>query len=205
MAKIEVDSLEELIKKQYPTLYIQKIINDVLTISMLVKDDYPDYRNWFLNKQVPGIYDGSRNIIVAHIGDQIVGFVSLKKDDKEKKICTFYIAKTFRKNRVGSILALKAIEWLEYDKPLITIPTDKLGDFLSIAKRYKWEVTDIKDGLYRANNPEIILNGSAMESIIENNEAKPKTKSLSHIWFFYHLNSVKKILSLGKFISNKIE
>ena len=205
MSKIEIDSLDDLIKKQYPIEYIQKIINDVLTISMLVKDDYPDYRGWFLNKQVPGIYDGSRNIIVAHVNNQTVGFVSLKRDANEKKICTFYISKSFRKNKVGSILALKAIEWLEYDKPLITIPTDKLGDFIRIAKRYNWEVTDIKDGLYRTNNPEIILNGAIMDTNIETIEGKSKIKSLSHIWFFYHLNKVKKFLSFGRFISNKIQ
>lgn len=205
MTKIEVDSLEELIRKNYPVEYIQKLINDVLVLSMMVKDDYPDYRNWFLNKQVPGIYDGNRNIIVAHINDQIVGFVSLKKDDTERKICTFYIAKTFRKNKVGSILALRAIEWLEYEKPLITIPTDKLGDFIRIAKRYNWEVTDIKDGLYRINNPEIILNGYIKEADVLEAGSKQKVKSLSHLWFFYHLNKVKKILSCAKFIFNKID
>jgi hypothetical protein len=190
MGKIEIDNLEDLIKKNYPVNYVKKIINDVLALSMLVKNDYPDYKQWFLTKQVPGLYDGSRNIIVAHIDDQIVGFVSLKKDNLEQKICTFYIAPMFRKNRVGSILTTKAIEWLECDKPLITIPTDKIGDFIKISKKYDWVVTDIKDGLYRTNNPEIILNGTIKESNIEQANNKIKTKSISHIYYFYIYHKV---------------
>lgn len=190
MAKIEIDSLNDLINKKYSVEYINKIIDDVLYLSMLVKHDYPNYREWFITKQVPGLYDGSRNIIVAHMNSQIVGFISLKKDATEKKICTFYIAKTFRKNKVGSILALKAIEWLECDKPLITIPTDKLGDFIRIAKRYDWTVTDIKDGLYRINNPEIILNGFVNDVNVDTISSKVKTKSISHIWYFYLYNKL---------------
>ncbi len=52
---------------------------------MQVKNDYPDYRNWYQEVQVPGIYDGTRNIIIAHIADRIVGFVSLKKNNRRKE------------------------------------------------------------------------------------------------------------------------
>ena len=204
MSKIEIDSLNDLIMRKYPTEYIKKIIDDVLSISMLVKNDYPDYKEWFLNKQVPGIYDGSRNIIVAHINDQILGFVSLKQDSAEKKICTFYVAKTFRKNKVGSILTKESTEWLECDKPLITIPNDKLFDFIGIAHKYGWEVTDIKNGLYRANNPEIILNGAIATINTESTESKTKNKSLTHIWFFYQLDKVKSNFSLLKNILKRI-
>lgn len=203
MTKIEIDNLDDLIKKNYPIEYIKKIIDEVLSVSMPVKNDYPDYRQWFLSKQVPGIYDGSRNIIVAHISGQMVGFVSLKKDDIEKKICTFYITKSFRKNKIGTTLAAKSIEWLEYEKPLITIPADKLGSFLRISKKYNWEMTDIKDGLYRTNNPEIILNGSIAVNNLEIVQEKAKTKSLSNIYFFYKLHQFKNSLFLYNLIFKK--
>ena len=203
MSKIEIHDLNELIKQQYPISYIKKIINDTLLLSLLVKTDYPDYKEWFLTKQVPGIYDGSRNIIVAHIEDKIIGFVSLKKDIQEKKICTFYIANNFRRNKIGYLLTHRAIEWLECEKPLITIPSDKLGPYIKIAKKYDWILTDIEDGLYRNNNPEVIVNGFV--NTPESEEVNQKRKSLTNIWFFYNYNKlINNLLSRKKkFLYNR--
>lgn len=117
MPKIEIHNLEELIKQNYPTEIVENLIYQVLILSMQVKTEYPEYKNWFLTTQVLGIYDGTRNIIIAHIKDRIVGFVLLKKIVDEKKICTFYVEK------------------------------------------YNWKISDIKENLYRLNNPEVIVNG----------------------------------------------
>lgn len=97
MPKIEIHNLEELIKQNYPTEIVENLIYQVLILSMQVKTEYPEYKNWFLTTQVLGIYDGTRNIIIAHIKDRIVGFVLLKKIVDEKKICTFYVEKTLEK------------------------------------------------------------------------------------------------------------
>jgi hypothetical protein len=204
MTKIEINDLNSLIKKKYPPEYIKKIIDDVLILSMSVKNDYPGYKQWYLSKHIPGLYDDCRNIIVAHIGLKIVGFVNLKRDLTEKKICTFYVAKTFRSNMIGNILAQRAIEWLECDKPLITIPADKLGAFIKISKKYNWVVTDIKDGLYRVNNPEIILNNSLKEVSIVTNDVKTKTKTLTQIWLYYKYTRVIDIATFKniRYITN---
>ena len=98
MNKIEINDINELIRKQYPKALIEKLLNDVLVLSLKVKEDYPDYKEWYQTKQIPGIYDNTRNIIIAHIGNRLVGFISLKKTETEKKICTFYVEKTFQKN-----------------------------------------------------------------------------------------------------------
>ena len=183
MSKIEIHSIEDLIKEQYPIQYIQKLLNDVLILSMQVKDDYPNYRNWYQTVQVPGIYDGSRNIIIAHISDRIVGFVSLKKTTEEKKICTFYVEKSFQRNRIGSLLATKAVEYLEEDKPLITIPMDKLHQFTRIGEKYNWEITDVKENLYRTTTPEVIVNGRTPEVSSE----KVIEKSLTKVYRIYKI------------------
>ena len=85
MSKIEVHDIQELISQNYPIEYIRKLLNDVLILSMEVKDDYPDYRQWFQTVQIPGIYNGTRNIIIAHLNDKIVGFVSLKKTEEKSQ------------------------------------------------------------------------------------------------------------------------
>lgn len=188
MNKIEIHDIQELLKQGYSVEYINKILNKILILSMQVKDDYPDYRQWFQTVQIPGIYDETRNIIVAHINDKIVGFVSLKKTD-EKKICTFYVEKNYRKNKIGALLAEKAINYLEEEKPLITIPMDKLHEFIKIASKYNWEVTEIKENLYRTTTPEVIVNGSisTTQTILQDNE-----KTLKKVYRIYKMITLKK-------------
>lgn len=189
MPKIEIHNLEELIKQNYPIEVVENLIHQVLTLSMQVKTEYPEYKNWFLTTQAPGIYDGTRNIIIAHIKDRIVGFVSLKKTAEEKKICTFYVEKKFRKNKIGTILVEKAIEYLGTEKPLITIPLNKLNEFTRIGEKYNWEISNIKENLYRLNNPEVIVNGELEEKA----KIIVPSKSLKKTWRIYKIYNQQKL------------
>lgn len=191
MTKIEIHSIEELIRQNYPLEVIEKLLNDVLVLSLQVKDDYPDYKEWYQTVQVPGIYDGSRNIIIAHINEKIVGFVSLKKLSTEKKICTFYVEKNFRRNQIGSLLAQRAVEYLEEEKPLITIPMDKLNEFTRIAEKYNWEVTEIKENLYRTDTPEVIVNGASPQV----NATLSIEKSLKKVFHIYKIACFKQFIN----------
>lgn len=200
MNKIEIEDIKELIIKGYPKEYIEKLLDDILILSLQVKEDYPDYKTWFQEKQIPGIYDNTRNIIVAHFNGRILGFVSLKKSKEEKKICTFYVEKSFRKNKVGTLLVERAITYLEEERPLITIPMNKLNDFIKIANKYNWQITDIKENLYRTTTPEVIVNGSLHELEL----AKSKTTRLSKVYHYYKFMLLKATLknSLAIFCKN---
>ena len=190
MAYIEIHDLNELIRQNYPQEIIEKMIQEVLYLSMIVKNDYPDYKEWYTTVQVPGLYTNERNIIIAHINDKIVGFVSLKKTPIEKKICTFYVEKNFRRNQIGTILVEKAIEFLEESRPLITIPMDKLNEFIRIANKYNWEITDIKENLYRTNTPEVIVNGI----ITDTNQSLTQEKSLQKVYKIYKIERIKQVI-----------
>ena len=74
--------------------------------------------------------------------------------------------KRFRKNQIGSRLVEKSIEFLETEQPLITIPMDKLNEFIRIGNKYNWKVTDIIENLYRINNPEVIVNGTYQQKLL---------------------------------------
>ena len=190
MAKIEIHNLNELIQQNYPQEIVEKMIQEVLALSMIVKNDYPDYKEWYTKVQVPGLYTNERNIIIAHINDKIVGFVSLKKTPTEKKICTFYVEKNFRRNQIGTILVEKAIEFLEESRPLITIPMDKLNEFIRIANKYNWEITDIKENLYRTSTPEVIVNGI----ITDTNQSLTQEKSLQKVYKIYKIERIKQVI-----------
>lgn len=200
MNKIEIHDIKQLIDEKYPVEIIQKLIQDILILSMKVKQDYPDYRNWFLNTQIPGLYDNTRNIIIAHINDKIVGFVSLKKTPSEKKICTFYVEKTFRRNKIGTILVEKSINYLEESRPLITIPMDKLNEFIKIGNYYNWKITDIKENLYRTSTPEVIVNGTIEE---KNGILLPST-SIEKVYKIYRINKIKQTIYTIINISQKL-
>lgn len=190
MAKIEIHNLHELIQQNYPQEIVEKMIQEVLMLSMIVKNDYPDYKEWYTKVQVPGLYTNERNIIIAHINEKIVGFVSLKKTPTEKKICTFYVEKSFRRNKIGTILVEKAIEFLEESRPLITIPMDKLNEFIRIANKYNWEITDIKENLYRTSTPEVIVNGI----ITDTNQSLAQEKSLQKVYKIYKITRFKQVV-----------
>ena len=200
MNKLEIHDLKELIEQNYPLEYLQKMLDDVLVLSLQVKQDYPDYKQWFINTQIPGLYDNTRNIIIAHINNRIVGFVSLKKTPQEKKICTFYVEKNFRKNKIGTILAEKAIEYLEEERPLITIPMNKLNDFIRIGNRFNWQITDIKENLYRINNPEVIVNGT----LEEKEDIILPTLSISKVYRIYKFKQFKQRLLIKKLFPQKL-
>lgn len=193
MSKIEITDLNSLIRQGYPYEVIKKLIDEVLIISMQVKTDYPDYKSWFLTKQVSGLYDNTRNIIVAHIDGKLVGFTSLKKTEDERKICTFYVEKRFRKNQIGSRLVEKSIEFLETEQPLITIPMDKLNEFVRIGNKYNWKVTDIIENLYRINNPEVIVNGELIET---NLSTETVNKTLSKVYRDYRFITMKESIKI---------
>ena len=190
MAKIEIHNLHELIQQNYPQEIVEKMIQEVLMLSMIVKNDYPDYKEWYTKVQVPGLYTNERNIIIAHINEKIVGFVSLKKTPTEKKICTFYVEKSFRRNKIGTILVEKSIEFLEESRPLITIPMDKLNEFIRIANKYNWEITDIKENLYRTSTPEVIVNGI----ITDTNQSLVQEKSLQKVYKIYKITRFKQVV-----------
>lgn len=199
MSKIEIHDLQELIHQNYPQEMVEKLIQQVLILSLKVKKDYPDYKSWFLTTQVPGLYDNTRNIIIAHIKDKIVGFISLKKTKEEKKICTFYVEKSFRRNKIGTILVERAINYLEDEKPLITIPFNKLNEFTRIGEKLSWEITDIRENMYRADIPEVIVNGNASET--SSNIVLPDSnKSLKKIYRKYRIERLKMLI-----IKSKIE
>ena len=199
MSEIEIHDLQELIHQNYPQEMVEKLIQQVLILSLKVKQDYPDYKSWFLTTQVPGLYDNTRNIIIAHVKDKIVGFISLKKTKEEKKICTFYVEKNFRRNKIGTILVERAINYLEDEKPLITIPFNKLNEFTRIGEKLSWEITDIRENMYRADIPEVIVNGNASET--SSNIVLPDSnKSLKKTYRKYRIERLKMLI-----IKSKIE
>ena len=52
---------------------IEPIIDQILYITISAKTTYPEYTEWFLQKHIPGIYEGTRDTIIAVHNEKIVG------------------------------------------------------------------------------------------------------------------------------------
>ena len=127
---------------------------------LTINNDYPDYKNWFYNKQIKGCLTPYRNILFIKNEDgKIIALCSLKKDASEKKICTLFVAKEYRNQGLGSLLIEEAMKYLETDKPLITISENKLPMFKNLITKYNWDLTEIALSLYSENEKEFCFNG----------------------------------------------
>lgn len=134
---------------------IVKYIYDITKDSL---DIYKDYHDWYYEKMINGINTPKRNILLAINNGDIVGIIFLKKDIDEKKVCTIYVKKDFRKLGIGSILMEEGLKWLDTDKPLVTVADDRLEEFLPLVRKYKFNLDRIIPNLYRLGHNEYIFN-----------------------------------------------
>jgi hypothetical protein len=181
-------SLSELLQKGHD---IEKIINEILLVTISAKTTYPEYTKWFLEKHIPGIYLGTRDTIIAVHNNRIVGVSNIKRD-KENKLCTVYFDPKYRKQKLGITLVDKSIELIGDSKPLITMPSSYLPQFKNIIKRYDWQLTDCIDNCYKEKTSELVFNG----------EISQGNKSLTNeerILLTYKHTKDKNILKLMSF------
>ncbi|MFC2558330.1 MAG: GNAT family N-acetyltransferase, partial [Haemophilus seminalis] len=89
----------------------------------------------------------------------ISGLMILKNSCDEKKICTLRVKENYQKRGIGSEFIQKAFDFLETDKPLITVPEESVEAFSKIFNKYGFEKKDEIPDLYRKNKIEHIYNG----------------------------------------------
>lgn len=138
-----------------------KIVCESYLITDWICKDYPDHTDHFYSKYVPGIFDGGREIISCYIDGKIAATAFLKKDEKERKISTFYVKPEYQKRGIATELFGKCFEWLGTTKPLITIADYKLSQFANIIRNYGWVETQVlESGYYNDHSKEHVFNGT---------------------------------------------
>ena len=177
--------LSELIIKGIEPKIINQIIDEILKITLPVKDDYPDYKNWYLNTHIPGI-GINRDIIFTVLKNKIVGIANIKID--EKKICTLYIRPGYRANKIGTELVKKCMDVLGTNKPLITISSNKLHLFQKIIKQNNWEYSEALSNYYTSGSDEYVFNGS----LYLPKEKSEKKLILSKQDYYFHIKFFPK-------------
>lgn len=119
-----------------------------------LESNYPKIEKWF--DRISKEHVNRRIFFLVQDGPRSVGFMILKKTTNEKKICTLFIKESHRGKGIGSGLVKMAIDALETDKPIMTMPANKVNEFRSIIKNFKFKVHSLKE--YNGRK-EIIYNG----------------------------------------------
>ena len=170
-----------LVKKMIGNYKIQKLselnlielpfINEQIYQSLrMLNFEYPGFKKWYWNlfykKQF--LKDG-REILFCKVNKTIIAVSILKSTLEEKKICTFRVNKNFQGEGIGTELMKKSLEWLNTDKPLITVHKSKEHQFYKIFKYFDFKPEQSLKRYYRCFT-EISYNGVLPEKkIIINN------------------------------------
>lgn len=147
--------MEKYILSQMNRKNFSKATNEIYLLTDYNHLQYPEYLKWYYSKNIPRVLNGSGEIIFFLDGLTVAGLSILKKDTQEAKICTLMISKEYQKKGYGKELLESSFEFLGTDKPLITIPSNRIEEFQRIISTYDWKESK-KTDIYLSE--EIIFN-----------------------------------------------
>ncbi|BDZ84609.1 hypothetical protein Lac2_27430 [Claveliimonas bilis] len=121
------------------------------------------YRNLFLENNN---LKKDREIILCEKNHCLAGIIILKSTEQEKKICTVRVSKEFQKQGIGKKLIKLGLEWLETDKPLITMHKSKQRQFEPLLNYFDFTLEQEKWNYYNIFSAELCFNGVLPEKKI---------------------------------------
>ncbi|RUX42502.1 hypothetical protein EOA33_31745 [Mesorhizobium sp. M4A.F.Ca.ET.050.02.1.1] len=119
---------------------------------------YPNFRSWFFGKVLPGLDTGERKIITSYVEGTPAGVAICKRAETERKLCTLWVAPALRERGVAKSLASYAFDWLESDRPLFTVPEERIGEFAGLLRIWSFSAPRVYPALYRSDRAEYIFN-----------------------------------------------
>ncbi len=126
---------------------------------------YPDFNDWFWNKVVPSTVTGDSEIILAEEHDQIIGVAMVKRGDDPKIRC-LRVHSDYTGRGVGIHLIDKSLHLLDHDKPMVTVPEEKIHELSRImVNRFAFDLRHVDRGLYRPGKLEYQFNGQADQRV----------------------------------------
>ncbi len=126
--------------------------------------DYPDIRQWYFNKVLPGLNDESRYLKLIERDDRIVALGIAKKSDDEYKICTVRVSQDHIGKGFGIMVFDDLLKWLGIDQPNFTVNESKLPQFERMFDYYGFKKTSYCNGLYRPDSIEVGYNNAILRA-----------------------------------------
>lgn len=126
--------------------------------------EYPRFRKWYNSLfEKSGEICNEREIIICLWAAQIVGVAILKKNEQERKICTLRVDHLFQRRGVGRTLIEKSLEWLDDERPLITVRQTKAEQFRKLFDYYGFKLEQSQRMYYTFLGTEHVYNGELPE------------------------------------------
>ena len=122
--------------------------------------EYPGFNTWYdnlftENKELKS----GREIIICEKEYSIAGIAILKSTEEEQKICTLRVAKRYQRQKIGKRLMELSFEWLQNDKPLLTMHSTKQHQFRHLMQYYGFELEQKNRNYYNIFSTELVYNG----------------------------------------------
>ena len=124
-----------------------------------VHEFYPDFQPWFFGRVIPGLYSGERCIIAAELEGALAGVAICKDSGVERKLCTLWVQPRLRVRGLAGELARRAFDWLDTDRPLFTVPEERLIVFAGLVRAWHFLAPTAYPNLYRGGRTEYVYNG----------------------------------------------
>lgn len=134
----------------------------VLESLAFLRNEYPNFVDWYKKKVLPGLENGQRYMYVVSPQvdpEQIAGVLILKDTAEEKKICTLCVFPQYQKQHLGELLLNLAMCKLNEKKPFITVSSRHKEDFTKLFAKYNFTCFATYDGYYQDNHTEYAFNG----------------------------------------------
>lgn len=126
---------------------------------------YPDFKDWYWNKVVPSVMVGDSEIILAEQHDEAIGIALIKRGDEPKLRC-LRVKPEYTSRGVGIHLIDKSLRLLDHDKPIVTVPEEKINELSRImVNRFDFDLCHVDKGLYRAGKLEYQFNGKSNQRL----------------------------------------
>lgn len=143
----------------------------ILMFLKRLKREYPEFNDWYKQLYINNMnLKKNREILICKVNDSIAGVSILKSDENEKKICTFRVKEEFQGNGIGKKLMEKSFEYLNTDKPLITIHKSKQRQFQQMFEYFNFKLEQENKNYYKLFNTELAYNGELPKKKIWLNE-----------------------------------
>lgn len=122
--------------------------------------EYPNFYTWYEKLfQEDKTLQEEREILLCLAGNVIAGVAILKRTAEEQKICTLRVGEVFQHQGIGKKLMELSLEWLENDKPLMTLHKRKQREFSPLLRYYGFALEQKKWSYYHIFSTELVYNG----------------------------------------------
>lgn len=141
-----------------------KFAQAAFSVTDFICKDYPNHFQWYWTKEIPRVLNGTGEVVICTISDNIAGVAFLKKDGTERKICTFLVLEGYRGKHIATKIFERSFKYLGTNKPLLTISEYKVSMFEPFIKKYNWKLTQtMNKGYYNSTSNELVYNGNLTE------------------------------------------